>query len=178
MKSLLTLLTVVALSGSAFAGSYGYKNPKAPVLPPPPPAGCDAFGPGLAFGAFGGALLGDTDDVLGGGILAEYAFSEYFAVQGSYGLYATESEHHNFDAALVLRYPITSICLAPYALVGGGFATNAENVGHFFVGGGVDWRIPTASNLSVFADAAYYFADRDYGDDNSTIVRLGVKMPF
>ncbi len=178
MKSLVTLLAAVALSGSVIAGPVSYKNPKQPVMPPPPPTGCECFAPGLAFGVFGGGIFIDDDDALGGGLLAEYAFSEYFAIQGSYGLYATDSEHHNFDAALVLRYPITSICLAPYALVGGGFSTNSENVGHFLVGGGLDFRIPSASCLSIFADAAYYFADRDTGDDNSTIVRLGVKFPF
>ncbi len=177
MKSLLTLLAAVAVSGSVLAGPISYKNPKAPVMPPPPPTGCECFAPGLAFGAFGGAFLGDEED-FGGGVLAEYMFSEYIGIQGSYGLYATESEHHNFDAALVLRYPITSICLAPYALVGGGFSTNSENVGHFLVGGGLDFRIPSANCLSIFADAAYYFADRDEGDDDTTIIRLGVKMPF
>lgn len=174
MKSLVTLLAAVAISGSVIAGPVSYKNPKAPVMPPPAPTGCEAFAPGFAFGVFGGALLNEADDALGGGLLAEYAFSEYIAVQGSYGLYATEKEHHNFDAALVLRYPITSICVAPYALVGGGFSTNSENTGHFLVGGGLDFRIPT-SNLSFFADGTYYFSDKANED---TIVRLGVKFPF
>lgn len=175
MKSLVTILAAVALSGSVIAGPVSYKNPKQPVMPPPPPTGCECFAPGLAFGLFGGALLGE-EDVLGGGLLAEYAFSEYIAIQGSYGLYATDSEHHNFDAALVLRYPITSICLAPYALVGGGFSTNADNTGHFLVGGGLDLRIPSANCFSIFADGAYYVKSGNSDDD--TIVRLGVKFPF
>lgn len=173
MKSLVTFLAAVAISGSVIAGPVSYKNPKAPVMPPPAPVGCDSFAPGFAFGVFGGAIM-NGEDALGGGILGEYAFSEYIAIQGSYGLYATEKEHHNFDAALVLRYPITSICVAPYALIGGGFSTNSDNNGHFLVGGGLDFRIPT-SNLSIFADGAYYFSDKEEED---TIVRLGVKFPF
>ena len=175
MKSLVTFLMTVALAGAAFAGPVSSKNPKAPVMPPPPAPGCDCFAPGAAFGVFGGGLLGE-EDVLGGGVLAEYAFSPYVALQGSYGLYATDKEHHNFDAALVLRYPITSICLAPYALVGGGFSTNSDNVGHFLVGGGLDLRIPSANCLSIFADGAYYV--QGGSDDDQTIVRLGIKFPF
>ena len=175
MKSLLTIIATVALSGAALAGPVSYKNPKAPVLPPPAPTGCECFAPGFSFGAFGGALFDNVDDVLGGGILAEYAFSPYVAVQGSYGLYASESEHHQFDAALILRDPITSLCLAPYAMVGGGFSTNSDTSGDFLVGGGVDLRLPSASCMSIFADGAWYVL----GDsEDQTIVRLGVKFPF
>ena len=174
MKSLLTILATVALSGAAIAGPVSYKNPKAPVMPPPAPTGCECFAPGFMLGAFGGAVLGN-EDALGGGILGEYAFSSYVALQGSYGLYATDSEHHQFDAALILRYPITSLCLAPYAMVGGGFSTNADTRGDFLVGGGLDLRLPSASCMSIFADGAWYVL----GDnDDQTIVRLGVKFPF
>jgi hypothetical protein len=174
MKSLLTILATVALSGAAIAGPVSYKNPKAPVMPPPAPTGCECFAPGFMLGAFGGAVLGN-EDALGGGILGEYAFSPYVALQGSYGLYATDSEHHQFDAALILRYPITSLCLAPYAMVGGGFSTNADTRGDFLVGGGLDLRLPSASCMSIFADGAWYVL----GDnDDQTIVRLGVKFPF
>jgi hypothetical protein len=174
MKSLLTILATVAISGAAIAGPVSYKNPKAPVMPPPAPTGCECFAPGFMLGAFGGAVLGN-EDALGGGILGEYAFSPYIALQGSYGLYATQSEHHQFDAALILRYPITSLCLAPYAMVGGGFSTNADTRGDFLVGGGLDLRLPSASCMSIFADGAWYVL----GDnDDQTIVRLGVKFPF
>lgn len=174
MKSLLTILATVAISGAAIAGPVSYKNPKAPLMPPPAPTGCECFAPGFMLGAFGGAVLGN-ENALGGGILGEYAFSPYIALQGSYGLYATQSEHHQFDAALILRYPITSLCLAPYAMVGGGFATNADTRGDFLVGGGLDLRLPSASCMSIFADGAWYVL----GDnDDQTIVRLGVKFPF
>jgi hypothetical protein len=175
MKSLLTILATVAISGAAIAGPVSYKNPKAPVMPPQAPTGCECFAPGFMLGAFGGAIFGEEDE-LGGGVLAEYAFSPYIALQGSYGLYATQSEHHQFDAALILRYPITSLCLAPYAMLGGGFSTNGETRGDFLVGGGLDLRIPSASCMSVFADGAWYVLGDS--DDDQTIVRLGVKFPF
>jgi len=175
MKSLVTILAAAALTSAAFAGPVSYKNPKAPVMPPPPPAGCDCFAPGLAFGVFGGALI-DGENALGGGVLAEYAVSPYVALQGSYGLYATSPEHHNFDAALILRYPITSICVAPYALLGGGFSTNSATAGHLTVGGGIEARFPGANCLGVFADGAYNFAGGSVAD--YTIVRVGLKFPF
>lgn len=175
MKSLLTLLAAVVISSTAVAGPVSYKNPKAPVMPPPAPTGCECFGPGFSFGAFGGGLFED-EEVLGGGLLAEYAFSPYIALQGSYGIYATDKEHHQFDAALILRYPITSLCLAPYAMVGGGFSTNSDTRGDFLVGGGLDLRLPAANCMSIFADGAWYVLGDS--DDDQTIVRLGVKFPF
>jgi hypothetical protein len=174
MKSLVTLLSLLAISGAAVAGPVSYKNPKAPVMPPPPPPGCECFTPGLAFGLFGGGLI-DGDSALGGGALIEYAFSEYIALQGSYGLFATSPEHHNFDGALLLRYP-TSACIAPYALVGGGFSTNSATAGHFTAGGGIEARFSSLNCMGIFADGAYNWAGG--GVDNFTIVRLGVKFPF
>lgn len=176
MKYIASLLMTAALASSAFAGpvSYSAKSPKSVVVPP---AGCACFEPGFAIGAFGGGFLPDTDnedDVLGGGVLAEYFFTQYIGLQGSYGIYATSSEHHQFDGSLILRYPITSICVAPYVMVGGGFSTNSDQEGDYHVGGGIEARFESLNCLGVFADGAYHFAD----DGDFTIVRLGVKLPF
>lgn len=172
MKILTTLLMTAALASTAFAGPIA-KNPKAPVLPPPPT--CECFAPGAAFGFFGGALLPNgrgADDALGGGVLAEYFFTENIGIQGSYGVYATDSEHHAFDASLVLRAPIKSLCLAPYVLAGGGYSVNGTSEGNYHVGGGLDYRFNNCTG--IFADGAYHWANEgDY-----TIVRLGVKIPF
>jgi hypothetical protein len=178
MKYLASLFVVAALAGTAFAGpvTYSSKAPKAPQ--PIAPLGCECFAPGLAIGAFGGAILPEEgeDDALGGGVLAEYFFNEYIGLQGSYGIYATGSEHHQFDGSLILRYPITSICVAPYVMVGGGFSTNSDNEGDFHVGGGIEARIESLNCLGIFADGAYHFSEDD--DADFTIVRLGVKLPF
>lgn len=176
MKLLATILMSAAVASTAIAGPIVSKNPKAPVMPPPP-AGCQCFAPGASFGFFGGAILPDSgDDELGGGILGEYFFTENIGIQGTYGLYATESEHHQFDASLVLRAPIKSLCIAPYALVGGGFSSNSENEGSFHVGGGLDVRLESWNCAGIFADGVYHFAEDD--DRDHTIVRLGVKIPF
>jgi hypothetical protein len=178
MKYLASLIVTVALASSAFAGPVTY-SAKAPKNPQPlPPAGCECFGPGFAIGAFAGGFLPDEggDDVLGGGVLGEYFFNEYIGIQGSYGIYATDSEHHQFDGSLILRYPITSICIAPYVMVGGGLSTNDDTDGDWHVGGGIEARFESLNCLGIFADGAYHFADE--GDADFTIVRLGVKLPF
>jgi hypothetical protein len=183
MKKIASLIMSLALASSAFAGpvSYSGKGGKMVQPPPSPALGCECFGPGFALGVFGGGYLPDDDsiedDALGGGVVAEYFFNEYIGIQGTYGIFATDQEHHEFDGALVLRYPITSICVAPYAMVGGGFSVNSEDKGNYFVGGGVEARFAGANCLGVFADGAYHFAADD-GDTDYTIVRLGVKFPF
>ncbi len=178
MKKLLTLIMSIALGSSAFAGSVSYsgKAGKA-VQPVAPEVGCNAFESKFALGVFGGAILPSGDrggDALGGGVLGEYFFCPNFGVQMSYGLYATDKEHHQFDGSLVFRYPITSLCIAPYVFTGGGYSTNSVQGGDIHVGGGLEARFTSINNLGVFADGAYHFSDN--GD--FTIVRLGVKFPL
>ncbi len=176
MKSLVTLLTTVLLASSAFAGPVtSSKNAKNPVAPPAPT--CDAFGPGFAFDVFGAAYLpteGD-DDALGGGVGFNYFFCRNFGIDLNYSAYATESTHHQFDGNLIFRAPIDSLCIAPYALVGGGYAVNSDNRGNFQVGGGLEAHVSSVSNLRIFAEGAYHFSEED---PDYTTVRLGVRIPF
>lgn len=176
MNTLKTTLLIAVLASSAMAGPVYDKTPQAPVTPPL--IGCECFAPGLAVGVFGGGFLpdSDADDELGGGVLLEYFFNEYIGLQGSYGVYTTESEHHQFDGSLVLRYPIKSICLAPYVLAGGGASTNSETSGDWHVGGGIEARIESANCLGIFADGVFHFAEDEV--DDYTIVRVGVKFRF
>jgi len=177
MKYLASLIVTAALASSAFAGPVTYSS-KAPQAVAPMPLGCECFAPGFALGVYGAAILPDgEDDSLGGGVLGEYFFNEYLGIQGSYGVFATDSEHHEFNGALVLRFPITSICLAPYVLGGGGYSVNSEDRGNYFVGAGLEARIESLNCLGIFADGTYHFAADD-DDEDYTIVRLGVKLPF
>lgn len=179
MKYIASLLVSAALASSVFAGPVTYSGKSSKAVTPLPPAGCACFDPGFALGVFGGGYLPDSagDDVLGGGVLGEYFFTPYIGIQGSYGIFATDAEHHEFDGALVLRYPITSLCIAPYVMAGGGFSVNSEDKGNYFVGGGIEARLESLNCLGIFADGAYHFA-ADSSDVDYTIVRLGVKFPF
>lgn len=181
MKTIATLFAVALLGSTAIAGpdTYSGKATKNPL--PVPPTGCECFEPGFAVGAFGGGFLGGDnptwDDSLGGGVLAEYFFSPYLGVQLSYGVYALSSEQHVLDGNLVLRYPVRSLCIAPYLILGGGLNVDGRTEGNFSVGGGVEARCPEISCVGVFADGAYHWVP-DNRDDDYTIVRLGVKVPF
>ena len=179
MKYLASLLVSAALASSVFAGPVTYSGKSSKTVAPIAPSGCACFDPGFAFGVFGAAILPDegSDDELGGGVLGEYFFTPYIGIQGSYGIFATSPEHHEFDGALVLRYPITSVCVAPYVMAGGGFSSNSDDKGNYFVGGGIEARLEGLNCLGIFADGAYHFAADD-GDADYTIVRLGVKFPF
>lgn len=182
MNKLATLILSVALASSAFAGpaTYSGKSGKGGKdIAPLAPVGCNCFAPGAAVGVYGAALFnGSGNDAFGGGgILGEFFFTENFGIQGTYGVFATSKEHHEFDAAFIARLPIKSICVAPYVMAGGGYSTNSANRGNYFVGGGIEARIAAAHCLGIFADGAYHFAGNS-NDPDYTIVRLGVKFPF
>jgi len=181
-KSTLTTIALASLGlVSAQAGtsyvSYG-KAPKAPA-PIQAPSLCECFAANTSnVSVFAAGILpesssADLDDSFGGGIALNYFFTENFGVEGSYSIFASDSEVHQFSGSLIARLPIKSLCLAPYALAGGSFHTDGVNQGTWHVGAGLDYRI--ANCFGVFADAQYNWADdtSDY-----TTVRGGVRFGF
>jgi len=180
MKYIATLLLSAVLASSTFAGSPApYSGKGGKIVQPMAPDGCECFAPGAAFGVFGGGIFPEEggSDAAGGGVLAEYFFNPYIGLQGSYGLYATSSEHHQFDGSLVLRYPITSLCIAPYILGGGGFSTNSDDNTDYHAGAGIEARFASMDCMGVFVDGTYHFAADDQ-DSDFTVARLGVKFRF
>ncbi|MBP7948007.1 MAG: hypothetical protein KA004_00025 [Verrucomicrobiales bacterium] len=174
-KAYITLLTVLGLAGFSSAGVTG-KAPVGKTPPPPPPAGCSCFEPGGQFSLFAAAMIGDggeLDDSLGGGISAAYFFTPYVGLEGEAAWFAEDSVVHSFTGSLVLRAPITSICLAPYIMVGGGVHANSVTQGVFHAGGGLDYRFSNC--IGLFADARYVWAEET---DNYVIVRSGFRMNF
>ncbi len=175
-KAYITLLTVLGFAGISMAGVSVGKAPvgKGPV-PPPPPAGCDCFNPGGQFSLYAAALVGanDIDDTLGAGMAVDYFFTANVGVEADATWIFDESTIHAFTGSLVLRAPINSACIAPYALLGGGIHTDGVTQGTWHVGGGVDVRL--GGCVGIFADARYTFAAET---DDYTIVRAGVRMNF
>lgn len=178
----LTTLTTAALLGAAstlVAGPMSSgKDGKVTVAQPPVETGCEAFNGGLAVSAYGLFLTPDAaaeDDTFGGGIGVEYFFNQYFGVAGS-AQWADpgESVVHNYSADAVLRYPITSICVAPYVFGGVGLHTNSQTEMIGRVGGGIDVRLWDSNG--IFADYTYTMPDGDI--DEYQIIRLGVKFAF
>jgi len=180
MKSIFTLLLSAALVSSALAGATTtYSGKSGKVVQPMAQAGCDCFAPGAAFGVFGGGIFPKEDgaDAAGGGVLFDYFFTEYIGFQGSYGLFATSSEHHQFDGSLVLRAPITSLCVAPYMMGGAGMSVNGDNNTDYHLGAGIEARFASMDCMGLFVDGTYHFAANDQ-DSDFTVGRVGVKFRF
>ena len=178
MKSTACFLVITCLLAvTVFGGplTYAHAARGSDLVQPVRPLSADCFSPGAAIGIFGSGMLGG-DGAPGGGAVAEYFFSDHLGLQASYGIFATDSEHHEIDAAFLLRFPIPSLCVAPYVMAGGGLGTNASSGGNVFAGAGIEARFESMDNLGIFADGAYHWADGDAPD--YTIVRLGVKVPF
>lgn len=177
MKFISTLLLSAALASSALAGTSAAYSGK--MVQPMAPTGCDCFAPGAAFGVFGGGIFPEDDgeDAAGGGVLYDYFFTEYFGFQGSYGLFATSSEHHQFDGSLVLRAPIRSLCIAPYLMGGAGMSVNGDNNTDYHLGAGIEARFASMDCMGVFVDGTYHFAANDQ-DSDFTVGRVGVKFRF
>ena len=181
-KTTLTSFALAALGlASAQAGtgyvSYG-KSPKGPT-PITMPNLCECFNGNTAnVSVFAAGILpesstSDLDDAAGGGIAMNYFFTENVGLEGSYTIFGTESAVHQLSGSLILRLPIKSICLAPYALAGGSLHSDGVNQGTWHVGGGIDYRF--ASCVGIFADAQYNWAEdtSDY-----TTIRGGVRFGF
>ena len=181
-KITLTTLALAALGlASAHAGSGYVSYGKAPKGPAPiqVPSLCECFNATTSnVSVFAAAILSesatnDLDDSFGGGIAMDYFFTENVGLEGSYSIFGTDTAVHQFSGSLVLRLPIKSICLSPYALLGGSYHTNSVNQGTWHVGAGLDYRF--ANCVGIFADAQYNWAQdtTDY-----TTVRTGVKIGF
>ncbi len=182
MKNTILTLGLAALGlASAQAGtgyvSYG-KAPKAPA-PLEVPSLCECFNGNTSnVSVFAAAILPETssnefDDALGGGIAMNYFFTENVGVEGSYSIFGTDSAVHQVSGSVILRLPIKSLCLSPYAFAGGSLHSDGVNQGTWHLGGGLDYRF--ANCLGVFADAQYNWADdtSDY-----TTVRTGLRFGF
>ena len=175
MKSIPVILLSAMLAASAFAGTPTTDSGKA-VQQPYPAQTDNCWAPGFTLGAFAGGLFPSHRDsgVAGGGVLAEYFFTENFGFQGSYGLYATNSAHHQFDGSFIARAPMGNI--APYLMAGGGVGMNGSTRESLHAGGGIEARIQSMDCLGIFLDGNYHFTDDNSND--FTLVRLGVKIRF
>ena len=176
MKNLsTTLLASFALSTLSFAGPSMDKAPMGKVPPPPIAPSCNCFEPGGQVSLYAAALLGadDIDDSMGAGIAYDYFFTRNVGVEVDATWAFADSTVHTFNGSLVLRAPIMSACIAPYALLGGGYHTDGVNQGTLHAGGGLDVRL--ANCFGIFADARYTWAEET---DDYTIVRAGIRMNF
>jgi len=203
------LVVCLTMAASSFAGTMvqSSKEYKAPVEPTP----CfgDHEFQADVFGAYGvteahqGAVM--RDHGWGGGIGLNYFVARYvgFGIDG-YGL-DTKSDQFAFDrtrgefrsghldvtshdhaawaatGSLIVRYPIDSMCLAPYLFVGGGAQWTRACFGSAHWGGGFEYRI-VPQKVALFLDGRFtVLADKQdvpIHNPHFTLVRAGVRFVF
>jgi len=175
MKKLLSTLAILSASfGLATAEDYSAKNPAPPLA-----AECTAFDPGFELSAYVGLSLpnGVGDDNWGGGIGVAYFFTENIGADFNWAVFDYNDAVSFVTADMVLRFPVKTACLAPYVIGGGGLVTDGNaSVDVWRLGGGVDFRPAFLGNIGIFADGTYNWIGGSYTD--STIVRLGLRLPF
>lgn len=181
MKKLtLALLTVAITATGAFAGSGKTFKEVVTVVTDD----CAFRANELQVDAFASALFYNSGRPgWGGGLGINYFLTEYIGIGLEQGIDGRESSGGSSSYAewttignLFLRYPICSLNLAPYGLVGGGAGYAANKSGHGFghVGGGLEYRV--TDNIGLFSDARYAYSSEE--PKTAVIGRAGVRFAF
>jgi len=182
MKAITALAIVGMGIGSAVAGPMGTPAPtkggKVVEIEPLPATGCACFDAScqVEFGAFythTWADGGHLDNQDGGGISFGYFYNEYIGTRLA-GSWIGSQPIHDVTLSVVARYPVTSLCVAPYAFggLGGKFNSTNEFTGH--AGGGLEWRLEALSCTGIFCEGKYTWDDAD----GFTSLNAGVRFNF
>lgn len=178
MKTKTLLLSLAAgfmFSGIAVGGHpISYPNDPSSAL----------FGPETSIDAFALYLKSDQEGVSkswGGGLGVSHFFSSYFGIAGSAAWVEPDNSDlwHNYIADAVLRVPIESLRIAPYALAGlGGIYGDSELNFVGRAGAGIDLRI--TESFGIFGDWIYHFPEGSTGiaGENYATTRIGLKIVF
>jgi len=110
----------------------------------------------------------------GGGFGLNFFFAKYFGIGYEAAWYDNggTAEHLPLGGNFFFRYPICSLNLAPYVMVGGGAAWDGTCIGYGNVGGGLEYRI--TDHIGLFADGRYFYG----GTGNVANVRGGLRFAF
>lgn len=110
----------------------------------------------------------------GGGFGVNFFFARYFGIGYEATWYDNggTAEHMPLNGNFFIRYPICSINLAPYVMVGGGAGFDGTTIGYGNVGGGLEYRF--TNNIGIFADGRYFYG----GSGNVANLRGGLRFSF
>lgn len=188
-KTAATALTLgLALGLSAFAGpsyydySYSAKadysySTKSPVSDPTPQMQVPCFTEGELHLDLLSVYADPTGNQLasgvGGGIGLGYFFTERFGLMSRAYWWDAESVIHSITTSAVLRFPIQSICLAPYIYAGVGAHLDSVNQFGSHAGAGLEFRM--TERLGLFADYSYTWAEET---ENWHLGTLGLRLAF
>ena len=177
MKKLLLTTSIVALSLlEAFAGDgKSFKEVKTVVTPAPP---CRFRDMEWQVDGFYSAFFGGNDSRFhtgsGGGFGVNFFFLRYFGIGYEAQWYDNHGtvEHLPIGGNFFVRYPICSLNLAPYVLVGGGGAWDHTGTGYGNVGLGLEYRF--TDHIGAFVDGRYFYG----GTGNVGNLRAGMRFAF
>lgn len=122
------------------------------------------------------------DHAFGGGIGINYFFMRNLGVGAELVLLDGQTEDQDvlqqWAGNFFFRFPIKgNICWIPYGFIGGGYESDGGNRRFGHVGAGLEFRV--RHNMGLFLDARYVRSDKsDNYDENSALVRTGVRFPF
>lgn len=162
---------IIALP-SAFAGTT-YKATKEVIVEDD----CKFRDTEFQIDAFYSGIIGSRGSRVqtgsGGGVGLNFFFARYFGI--GYEAFWTGSgrgEHFPLGGNFFVRYPICSLNLAPYVMVGGGGAWDGYGKGYGNVGGGLEYRF--TNNVGLFVDGRYFYG----GVGNLANIRSGLRIAF
>lgn len=176
MKTILYLSTAVLLTASSlFAGDGKTFKDKVVVETPD----CKFRDMEFQIDTFYTGIIGSRGSALGtgsgGGIGLNFFFAKYFGIGWEGSVYSNQgtASFMPLNGNFFIRYPICSLNLAPYIMVGGGanFEKN-RSLGYGNVGVGLEYRL--TNNIGLFSDGRYYYG----GSGNVANVRGGVRFAF
>jgi len=197
MKKLLLLNIVLALvaTSPSFSGVSPAKQTvmfEEPCLFRDRELQFDAYGLGDFFRGTNRTFSGRP--MWGGGLGVNYFFNRFAGIGIEQDLYGRNSAGLNRNLGitrwatignLFLRYPICSINLAPYLMVGGGANygnipsrgnTSLAGQGFGHVGGGLEYRL--TENIGLFSDARYLYSDVRALPNTQLLWRYGLRFAF
>ncbi|CAN5826964.1 hypothetical protein BH09VER1_BH09VER1_42000 [soil metagenome] len=176
-KALLTLIAALSVATAVQAGDgKTFKETKTVIAPE-----CLFRDQEFQIDAFYSGFFGGPKTRFGtgsgGGIGLNYFFCKYVGIGYEFQTYDNQKFASFLPASgnLFLRYPICSLNLAPYIMVGGGgtwSSAGGKGTGFGNVGAGLEYRI--TKNIGLFVDGRYFYG----GTGNVADLRSGLRFAF
>lgn len=173
-NTILHLLACGSVAASAYAG-HEVAHAEKGFMPPAEPCfhdrefHLDVFGSWIDTRSAGSGF--------GGGLGATYFFHRYVGLGVDANLADVSNGLWTTSSSLIGRYPLElgGVCIAPYALAGGGIQADGTISGTWHAGGGLEWR--ATPSFGVFSEGRYVWTASDKSEENVR-VSVGLRIVF
>ncbi|CAN5740620.1 hypothetical protein BH09VER1_BH09VER1_10650 [soil metagenome] len=178
MKTFVSVLAAFAMVSPLFAGDgKSFKETKTVIAPDTCLFRDQEFQVDAFYSGFFGGPKTRFGTGSGGGFGLNYFFCKYVGVGYEFQAYDNQKFGSILPLSgnLFLRYPICSLNLAPYIMVGGGgtwSTAGGQGTGFGNVGAGLEYRF--TKNIGIFTDGRYYYG----GTGNVADLRAGLRFAF